>query len=74
VLPPKIGDGGTSGVGANGTAVGLGARFLAFAFLARLGFVIPFFLRATAARFAFLDFFVFAFALRFFATTRLPIG
>ena len=54
------GDGsdGTIGAGA-----GFGARFLAFALLAGFAFFIPFFLRAGAPRFAFLD---------FFATFNLP--
>ena len=42
---------------------GFGARFLAFALLAGFAFFIPFFLRAGAPRFAFLD---------FFATFNLP--
>ena len=41
------------------------ARFLAFALLAGFAFFIPFFLRAGAPRFAFLD---------FFARFNLPIG
>jgi hypothetical protein len=44
---------------------GFGARFLAFALLAGFAFFIPFFLRAGAPRFAFLD---------FPATFNLPIG
>ena len=45
--------------------MGFGARFRAFALLAGFAFFIPFFLRAGALRFAFLD---------FFATFNLPIG
>jgi hypothetical protein len=45
--------------------MGFGARFLAFALLAGFAFFIPFFLRAGALRFDFLD---------FFATFNLPIG
>ena len=45
--------------------MGFGARFLAFALLAGFDFFIPFFLRAGALRFDFLD---------FFATFNLPIG
>ncbi|HET7383857.1 MAG TPA: hypothetical protein VFJ59_14875 [Pseudolabrys sp.] len=52
-MPPRVGGAGCEG------ATGFGARFLAFAFF------IPFFLRAGAARFAFLD---------FLATFNLPIG
>jgi hypothetical protein len=37
--------------------MGFGARFLAFALLAGFAFFIPFFLRAGALRFDFLDFF-----------------
>ena len=37
--------------------MGFGARFLAFALLAGFAFFIPFFCRARALRFAFLDFF-----------------
>ena len=44
--------------------MGFGARFLALALLAGFAFFIPFFLRAGAPRFAFLD---------FFATFKLPI-
>ena len=49
--------------GAIGAGVGFDARFLAFALLAGFAFFIPFFLRAGAPRFAFLD---------FFATFNLP--
>ena len=49
--------------GAIGAGAGFGARFLAFALLAGFAFFIPFFLRAGAPRFAFLD---------FFATFNLP--
>ena len=49
--------------GAIGAGTGFGARFLAFALLAGFAFFIPFFLRAGAPRFAFLD---------FFATFNLP--
>jgi hypothetical protein len=60
------------GVGSNvaiAAGAGFGARFLAFALLAGFAFFIPFFLRAAASRFAFLDFFVF---LDFFAIFKLP--
>jgi hypothetical protein len=73
-LPPKAGDAGTSGDGANGAGVGFGARFLAFAFFAGFAFFIPFFLRAGPTCFAFLGFFAFAFAFRFFTMISLPIG
>ena len=45
--------------------MGFGACFLGFALLAGFAFFIPFFLRAGALRFDFLD---------FFATFNLPIG
>ena len=64
-------EGGGAGAGSNGAigagagfdeaigaaGVGFGARFLALALLADFAFFIPFFLRAGAPRFAFLDFF-----------------
>jgi hypothetical protein len=50
-----IGGAGTDG--AIGAGAGFGARFLVFALLAGFAFFIPFFLRAGAPRFAFLDFF-----------------
>ena len=62
--------GGGAGAGSDaaiGAGAGFGARFLAFALLAGFAFFIPFFnpffLRAGAPRFAFLD---------FFATFNLP--
>ena len=55
--------GSCSVAGAVGAGAGLGAGF--FFFLAGVAFFIPFFLRAGAPRFAFLD---------FFATFNLPIG
>jgi hypothetical protein len=54
---------GAGSDGAIGAGAGFGARFLAFALLAGFAFFIPFFLRAGAPRFAFLD---------FFATFNLP--
>jgi hypothetical protein len=55
--------GGTGSDGAIGAGASFGARFLVFALLAGFAFFIPFFLRAGAPRFAFLD---------FFATFNLP--
>jgi hypothetical protein len=49
--------GAGAGSGAIGAGAGFGARILAFALLAGFAFFIPFFLRAGAPRFAFLDFF-----------------
>jgi hypothetical protein len=53
--------GGAGSDGAIGAGAGFGARFLVFALLAGfaffIAFFIPFFLRAGAPRFAFLDFF-----------------
>ena len=80
VLPPKlpIGDTGvgTGGgvIGTIGAGAGFGAGFFATVlFLAGVAVFSPFFLRAGAPRFAFLDFF--AFALVFvFATFNLLIG
>jgi hypothetical protein len=58
---------GAGSDGAIGAGAGFGVRFLAFALLAGfaffIAFFIPFFLRAGALRFAFLD---------FFATFNLP--
>jgi hypothetical protein len=54
---------GAGSDGAIGAVAGFGVRFLAFALLAGFAFFIPFFLRAGAPRFAFLD---------FFATFNLP--
>jgi hypothetical protein len=54
---------GAGSDGAIGAGAGFGARFLAFARLAGFALFIPFFLRAGATRFAFLD---------FFATFNLP--
>jgi hypothetical protein len=79
-LPPKlpIGDTGvgTGGgvIGTIGAGAGFGAGFFATVlFLAGVAVFSPFFLRAGAPRFAFLDFF--AFALVFvFATFNLLIG
>jgi hypothetical protein len=52
---------GAGSDGAIGAGAGFGVRFLAFALLAGfaffIAFFIPFFLRAGAPRFAFLDFF-----------------
>ena len=62
-MPPRVGGAGCDG--AIGAGTGFGARFLAFALFAGVAFFIPFFLRAGAPRFAFLD---------FFATFNLPIG
>jgi hypothetical protein len=64
-MPPRVGGAGADCDGAIGAGTGFGARFLAFALLAGVAFFIPFFLRAGALRFAFLD---------FFATFNLPIG
>jgi hypothetical protein len=53
-------EGGGAGAGSDGAigaGAGFGARFLVFALLAGFAFFIPFFLRAGAPRFAFLDFF-----------------
>jgi hypothetical protein len=60
-----------AGAGDAGAAAGFAARFFAV-FLA--GFFDPAFLRAGAARFAFLDFFALVFAFRFFAMVSLPMG
>ena len=62
-MPPRVGAAGAGCDGAIGAGAGFGARFLAFALLAGFAFFIPFFLRAGAPRFAFLD---------FFATFNLP--
>ena len=63
-MPPRVGAAGAGCGGAIGAGVGFGARFLAFALLAGFAFfIIPFFLRDGAPRFAFLD---------FFATFNLP--
>jgi hypothetical protein len=76
--PPKRGitdpgpvGGGTTGSGADVGASGDALAFFFVVFLA--AFFSPFFLRAGAARFAFLDFFFFDF-FRFFAMIDLPIG
>ena len=61
--------GGAGSNGAIGAGAGFGARFLAFALLASFAFFIPFFLRARAPRFVFLDFFAF---LDFVATFKPP--
>ena len=61
-MPPRVGGAGVGSDGVNGAGTGFGARFLAFALLAGFAFI-PFFLRAEAPRFAFLD---------FFATFNLP--
>ena len=53
-------EGGVAAVGSDGVigaGAGFGVRFLAFALLAGFAFFIPFFFRAGAPRFAFLDFF-----------------
>jgi hypothetical protein len=63
VMPPRVDAAGAGWGGAIGAGTGFGARFLAFALLAGFAFFIPFFLRAGAPRFAFLD---------FFATFNLP--
>ena len=59
---------GGTGAGCGGAVVGVGAgfgaRFFDFAVLARFTLFIPFFFRAGAPRFAFLD---------FFATFNIPI-
>ena len=60
-MPPKPSPSG--GDGATGAGAGFGAGF--FFFFASVAFFIPFFLRAGASRFAFLD---------FLATFNLPIG
>jgi hypothetical protein len=59
-LPPKPSQ--TGGKGGTGAGAGFGAGFF---FFAGVAFFIPFFLRAGAPRFAFLD---------FLATFNLPIG
>jgi len=63
-MPARVGGAGAGcgGVGAGcdgvvGAEAGFGARFLAFALLAGFAFFIPFFVRAGAPRFTFLDFF-----------------
>jgi hypothetical protein len=56
-MPPRVGSAGAGCDGAIGAGTGFGARFLAFALLAAVAFFIPFFLRAGAPPFAFLDFF-----------------
>ena len=61
VSPPKPSETGDDG--ATGAGAGFGAGF--FFFFAGVAFFIPFFLRAGAPRFAFLD---------FLATFSLPIG
>jgi hypothetical protein len=77
-LPPKLPTGdtgaGTGGGGAVGAGAGFGTGFVAAVFFfAGVALFIPFFLRAGAPRFAFLDFFALVF--RFvFATFNLPIG
>jgi hypothetical protein len=58
---------GCGGVGCDGVVgagAGFGTRFFDFAFLADFAVFIPFFFRAGAPRFAFLD---------FFATFNIPI-
>lgn len=79
-MPPKLPVGDT-GVGTGGGVIvtigagaGFGTGFFAAAlFFAGAALFIPFFLRAGAPRFAFLDFFALVF--RFvFATFNLPIG
>ena len=62
-MPPRVGGAETGCGGAIGAGAGFDGRFLAFALLAGFAFFIPFFLRAGAPRFAFLD---------FFATFNLP--
>jgi hypothetical protein len=62
-MPPRVDAAGAGWGGAIGAGTGFGARFLVFALLAGFAFFIPFFLRAGAPRFAFLD---------FFATFNLP--
>ena len=52
IIGAGVGSDGVIGAGA-----GFGVRFLAFALLAGFAFFIPFFFRAGAPRFAFLDFF-----------------
>ena len=70
--PPNTGDGAVPAVGAGAAGAGanIGAGFFAADFFFDVfllaAFFIPFFLRAGAARFAFLDFFAFDF-FRFFA-------
>jgi hypothetical protein len=75
-LPPKLPNGdtgaGTGGGGAVAAGAGFGTGFFAGArFFAGVALFIPFFLRAGAPRFAFLDFFALVFV---FATFNLPIG
>ena len=64
-MPARVGG---TGAGCGGAVVGagpgFGARFFDFTLLARFAFFIPFFFRAGAPRFAFLD---------FFATFNIPI-
>jgi hypothetical protein len=59
-----VGGAGAGCDGDIGAETGFGARFLAFALLAAVAFFVPFFLRAGAPPFAFLD---------LFATFNLPI-
>jgi hypothetical protein len=78
VLPPKLPSGDTGAgagggvIGTIGAGAGFGAGFFATVlFLAGVAVFSPFFLRAGAPRFAFLDFFAFALV---FATFNLLIG
>ena len=57
-MPARVGGTGAGCGGAVvGAGAGFGARFFDFALLALFAFFIPFFFRAGAPRFAFLDFF-----------------
>jgi hypothetical protein len=66
-MPARVGGTGAGCGGAVvGAGAGFGARFFDFALLARFAFIfIPFFFRAGAPRFTFLD---------FFATFNIPIS
>ena len=66
-MPATVGGTGADsggGAGCDGAGAGFGARFFDFALFARFAIFIPFFFRAGAPRFAFLD---------FFATFNIPI-
>ena len=57
-MPATVGGTGAGCGGAVvGAGAGFGARFFDFTLLVRFAFFIPFFFRAGAPRFAFLDFF-----------------
>ena len=73
-MPARVGGTGAGCGGAVvGAGAGFGARFLDFALLACFAFFIPFFFRAGAPRFAFLDFFAtFNIPIKNYATTAQP--